>query len=55
MERFAHVVHTKLDEDFDENLSTELYYTSFFQIFHVELEYVIFEMIHRANLKGRQF
>ena len=27
----------------------------FFQIFHVELEYVIFEMIHWANLKGRQF
>ena len=39
----------------DENWSTELYHISFFQIFHVELEYVIFEMIHWANLKGRQF
>jgi len=39
----------------DENWSTELYHVSFFQIFHVELEYVIFEMIHWANLKGRQF
>ena len=39
----------------DENWSTELYHISFFKIFHVELEYVIFEMIHWANLKGRQF
>ena len=39
----------------DENWSTELYHTSFFLIFHVELEYVIFEMIHWANLKGKQF
>ena len=39
----------------DENWSTELYHTSIFQIFHVELEYVIFKMIHWANLKGRQF
>ena len=42
-------------EILDENWSTELHHTSFFQIFHVELEYVIFEMIHWANLKGRQF
>ena len=39
----------------DENWDTELDYIWFFQIFHVESEYIIFEIIHWANLKGRHF
>ena len=35
--------------------NTELYYAHFLQIFNIELVYVTFEMIHLANLKGRQF
>ena len=42
-------------EILDENWNTELHHTPFFQIFLVECEYVNFEMIHWANLKGRQF
>ena len=31
-----------------QNWTTELYYTFFFPIFHIELEYVTFEMIQLA-------
>ena len=53
---FSHIdITSSWKKILDENRSTELYHTSFFWIFHVELDFLIFEMIHWANLKGRQF
>ena len=51
----VYTITPNVNKVLDENWSTELYHISFFQIFHVELEYVIFKMNHWANLKGRQF